>query len=161
MWFPVRPERLEFAHRSPQQLRFDAAIWAPPERVFDVIVDDDMGTWLRDFVEMKWMSVKKHAVDATRIVRLKGGLAVKERFLAWERGKHVAFTIEAISVPGVVRSMVEDFRIEPLSSRHTRLRYTVHYAPHPAVLLVHGAARGFFGAMFHDALRGIARVASS
>jgi hypothetical protein len=29
------------------------------------------------------------------------------------------------------------------------------------VLIAHAAARGFFGAMFHDALRGIARVASS
>lgn len=160
MWFALAPERLDFVRRSPQQLRFDAAIWAPPERVFDVIVDDDMGTWLRDFVEMRWTSPRTHAVDATRIVRLKLGLAVKERFLAWERGKHVAFTIEAISVPGVVRSMVEDFRIEPLSSRHTRLRYTVHYAPHPVVLPVQPAARAFFGAMFHDALRGIARVAA-
>src|SRR5437879_83557 len=110
MWFAVAPERLEFANRAPFQLRFEAAIWAPPERVFDVIVDDDMGAWLRDFVEMRWTSTKTHALDATRTVRLKGGLAVQERFLAWERGKHVAFTIEAISVPGVVRAMIEDFR---------------------------------------------------
>jgi hypothetical protein len=160
MWFRVSPERLDFTHRAPHRLRFDAAIWAPPERVFDVIVDDDMGKWLRDFVEMKWTSARTHAVDATRVVRLKGGLAVKERFLAWDRGKHVAFTLEAISVPGVVRSMTEDFRIEPLSARHARLRYTVSYAPHPVARMVHGAARAFFGAMFHDALRGIARVAT-
>ena len=160
MWFSVTPQRLDFADRAPHRLRFDAAIWAPPERVFDVIVDDDMGTWLRDFVEMKWTSARTRDVDATRIVRLKGGLAVKERFLAWERGKRVAFTLEAISVPGVVRSMIEDFFLEPLSARHTRVQYTVSYAPHPAVRLVHAAARNFFGAMFHDALRGIARVAS-
>jgi hypothetical protein len=160
MWFRVTPESLDFAARSPFQLRFDTAIWASPERVFDVVVDDDMGAWLRDFVEMRWTSTKTRTVGATRTVRLKGGLAVKERFLAWERGAHVAFAIEAISVPGIVRAMIEDFRIEPLSARHTRLRYSVHYAPHPAVRPVHFVARRFFGAMFHDAMRGIARVAS-
>lgn len=156
MWFPLAPQSLDFADRSPYQLRFDTAIYAPPERVFDVFVGDDMGAWLRDLVEMRWTN-ELRGLGATRVVKLDKGLAVKERFIAWERGRHVAFTIEAITVP-VVRAMIEDLRLEPLSSRHTRARYTVHYAPHPAVRPIHAVARRFFGEMFHDAMRGLARV---
>lgn len=160
MWFPLQPQSLDFVGRAPNVLRFEAAVHATPEQVFDVVVHDDMGAWLPDFVDMHWTSAPPRGVGSTRTVTLKRGLAVKERFIAWERGRRLTFTMEAISLP-VVRAMIEDFQLESLSARHTRVRYSVHYAPHPALVPVHALARSFFGAMFQQALRGIARVATT
>lgn len=159
MWFDVKPQSLDFVTRSPSHMHFDAAIYAPPERVFDVVASDDMGAWLPDFREMRWTSPPPRKVGSTRVVSLKM-LAVKEIFLAWDRGRRLTFTMDAITLP-IVDALVEDIKLEPFGPRHTRVRYGVHYTPKLWARPIEPIIRAVFGKLFRDALRGIARVAVS
>jgi hypothetical protein len=157
MWFRTDPTDLSFVDRSPKRLSFESAIYAPAERIFDVFTSDDVGAWLPDFESLEWTSPGPHGVGSTRIMRLKT-IAVKERFLVWERGRRVTFAIEAQSVPLLTR-MIEDFQLEPMGPRHTRVRYDIHYAPRLLARPIHPIARLFFGRMFREALRAIGDVA--
>lgn len=169
MWHACSPTEIDFVERSPERLEFDIIVFAPPERVFDVLVGErEMHEWLEPLVEVRWTSPTR-AHGATREVTLdlrKSGdrdaltaLSVKERFVAWERGKRLAFVVEATTLP-LVRRMIEDMQLERVGPNKTRMRYTVHFEPSLAIRVVLPIARVFFGKMFRDAVRRIAMIAA-
>jgi uncharacterized protein YndB with AHSA1/START domain len=164
---------LDFVHRSPFRLEFDIVCFAPAERVFDVLTTDaEFHQWLEPLVEVRWETPAPHRVGSKREIVMdnlappgKGradrptSLRVRETILAWERGKRFAFSIDAVSLP-LVNQMVEDIQLERLGPNKTRLFYRVHYAPTMLMRLVHPLAREFFGKMFRDAVRNIARISA-
>jgi len=169
MWHDSAPTELDFVERSSERLAFDIIVFAPPERVFDVLVGErEMHEWLEPLVEVRWESAHR-GVGAKREVvldMLRAGerdsltvLAVKERFVAWERGKRLAFVIESMTLP-LVRRMMEDMQLERVGPNKTRLRYTVHFEPSLVVRAVLPVARVFFGKMFRDAVRRIAMISA-
>jgi len=167
----LEPTELEFVERSPFQLVNDIVVFAPPERVFDVLTSErEMFEWLEPLAEVRYTSAPPRGVGATREVVIDllqrsprqtgaGALAVKERVLAWERGKRFAFAIDEMNLP-IVRQMVEDMRLERLGPGRTLLRYHVHYCPSVPMRAVHPIARTVFDKMFRDAARRIAMVAA-
>ncbi len=176
MWFETEKSDLSYVERSPFQLATEIIVFAPPERVFDVLAGESFHEWLKELVECRWTSAPPHRVGSTRevVLDLMPGarglprLAVKERFLAWERGKRLTFSIDASTLP-LVKQMVEDMQLEPIgdaqSSRmgpraKTRLRYTVHYTPGVAMRAIHPVSRVIFGKLFRDAARRVAMVAA-
>ncbi len=169
MWHQLAPTEIDFIGRSPEKLVFDVTVFAPPERVFDVLVSErEMHEWLEPLVDLRWTSASRGVGSKRELVldMLKRGdrdavtvLAVKERFVAWERGKHVAFVVEAMTLP-LVRRMLEDMRLERIGPNRTRLRYTVHFEPSLLMRAVLPLARVLFGKMFRDAVRRIAMVAA-
>jgi hypothetical protein len=158
MWFPLEHADLDFTTSSRFKFDNQAVLRASPERIFDLFVDD-MLSWLPDVRSVEWTSPPPHGVGATRIVTLVP-LAVQERFLAWERGKRVAFAIDACSLP-LLNRMVEDFRIEPFHNGLTRILYTVHYEPRTAMRPLDPLLRPMFGKMFKVGLSKLAALAST
>jgi uncharacterized protein YndB with AHSA1/START domain len=173
MWHSTADVDLDFTTHSPERMEFEIICFAPAERVFDVLTGDrEFPQWLEPLAECRWTTPGPHAVGSKREIVLdmlaKPGqgdpgaltaLAVKERILAWERGKRFAFAIEALTIP-LVRRMVEDMQLERLGPNKTRLRYHVHYEPTLIMRAVHPIAREFFGKMFRDAVRKIAMIAA-
>lgn len=169
MWHDCAPTELEFVDRSPERMEFEIIAFAPPERVFDVLVGErEMHEWLEPLVEVRWQSAERGLGSKREVVldMLRTGdrdsltvLAVKERFVAWERGKRLTFVIESLTLP-LVRRMIEDMQLERLGPNKTRLRYTVHFEPSIAMRAVLPVARVFFGKMFRDAVRRIAMIAA-
>lgn len=171
MWHRLAPTKLEFVEESEHRLVNDIVVFAPPERVFDVLTSErDMYEWLETLVEVRYTSEPPHRVGSTREViidllqrtprqRGPGSLAVKERILAWERGRRFAFAIDEMSIP-IVGQMVEDMQLERLGPGRTMLRYHVHYRPSFAMRAVHPLARTLFGKMFRDAARRVAMIAA-
>jgi hypothetical protein len=157
MWFQLRRMSLEEAARAPFGFDNRAEIAAPPERVFDLFADGRrMGSWLQDFRACRWTSPEPHGIGAEREVEL-AAFTVKERFLAWDRGKRISFSIDAITLP-LLAAAVEDLQLAPAGSG-TEVRWRVHYVPSLAMRLVHPLARVVFGRLFRNSLAAMKRVA--
>jgi uncharacterized protein YndB with AHSA1/START domain len=160
MWFDAEPVPLSFTEESPHHLTFEASIRASPERVFDVFATGEgQEGWFQDFVACRWTSGEPHTVGTTREIELKL-LTVKERFLAWNRGKRLTFHIYAISLP-LVKAMVEDMQFSAAGDGKTKLVWRVHYKPSLVFSLAHPVARKVFGKMFAASLTGLARYVES
>lgn len=159
-WFAVAPVELDFTERSRYSLDQSAVVAAPPERVFALMADGGrMGEWFHDFVACRWTSAAPHGVGSTREIEL-AALTVKERFLAWDPGRRLAFRIDAITLP-LVSKMIEDMRLEPVDGgRSTRVSWRVHYEPTLLMRLVHPIGRRVFARMFAKSLAGLARLAA-
>jgi hypothetical protein len=159
MWFDVEEAGLEFCEKSPYRIENEAVLAAPPERAFDIIVNGrEQGRWFADFVACRWTSPEPYGLGSTREIELKL-LTVKEKFIAWERGKRLSFTFTGMTLP-VVKRMVEDLRLSPIGPNKTRLVWTAHYEPRAFMRPFHGIARGVFGKLFSKSAEGLARYSS-
>jgi hypothetical protein len=169
MWHELAPTEIEFVERSPERLEFDMVVFAPRVRVLEVLVGErEMHEWLEPLVEVRWTTPSRGVGAKREIVLdlLKKGernglttLGVKERFLAWERGKRLAFAVEGMTLP-LARRMIEDMQLERLGQNKTRLLYTVHFEPSLMMRAVLPVARVFFEKMFRDAVRRIAMISA-
>jgi hypothetical protein len=155
MWFDVLESDINFTKTSPYGFENQAVLHVTPERAFE-IATGDMTEWLVDYVGMHWTSAAPHGVGSTREVQLKM-LTVKERFIVWEPGKRVTFTLEGSTMP-LVRRMIEDLQFEAMPGGRTLLRWNVHYEPNPLMLAIHPIARAIFGSLFDRSAGKLAEV---
>lgn len=156
MWFDIQRSELEYCDVSPFTLEHKRTIVARPERVFDVFANGEgQERWFHDFRECRWTSEEPRGVGSTREIEL-AMLTVRERFLVWDRGQRITFSIDAITLP-IVRAMVEDMHFAPSGDDGTEITWRVHYTPAPAMRIVHPIARAVFGRMFRLSLEGLAR----
>ncbi|MFO0586861.1 MAG: SRPBCC family protein [Polyangiaceae bacterium] len=160
MFFDTTKSELAFTTSSPFHLSFDATAEAPPKRVFEVLADDAaMKKWFADCKDIRWTSNAPYGVGSTREVQLKM-LSVKERFLAWEPGVRMTFSIDAISIP-LVKALVEDIQLEALGEKGTRIVWTVHYEPSLVMRAAHPVAKMIFGKMWRASLAGLVKYADA
>jgi uncharacterized protein YndB with AHSA1/START domain len=161
MWFDVEAVPLSFTESSPHHIEASALIDAPPARVFEIMATGEgQKEWFQDFVACRWTSAPPHGVGAEREIELKA-LTVKERFLAWEPGKRLAFCVYGITVP-LVSAMIEDMTFEDVGGgRATRFVWRVHYRPSLLMKVIHPIGRAIFGEMFRNSAEGLARYAKA
>lgn len=160
MWFPTTPTELDFTTSSPNKLSFDAIVEARPARVFDIFAKGEaQETWFQDLKAVRWNGPEPHGVGTTREVELKL-LTVKERFVAWEPGVRLTFSIDAITLP-IVKRMMEDLQFEAVGEKGTRLVWTVHYEPTLVMKPLHPVAKLVFGKMFRSSLEGLVKYAAA
>ena len=139
MWFDVEAVPLSFIESAPYRFENTVLLDAPPARVFEIWANAEaQKDWFQDFVENRWKSAV-HGVGAEREVELKL-LTVRERFLIWEPGKRMAFTIYGITLP-LVKAMVEDITLEPVGDRATRMVWRAHYTPSLLMKMIHPLGR--------------------
>jgi uncharacterized protein YndB with AHSA1/START domain len=148
MWFNTKPSDPSYVDTSPHRIANVVTIDAPPRRVFDIFATaDHQDEWMHDFKMCRWTSGEPHGVGATREIELKP-LTVKERFLVWEPGERLMFSVDAITLP-LVNQMMEDMRFESISGgTATRLVWHVHYTPTRVATPIHPVARAIFAHMF-------------
>jgi uncharacterized protein YndB with AHSA1/START domain len=160
MWFPLEPADLSYADAAPHSLVTEKVVPASPERLFEIITTGErQDAWFKDLRDTKWTSPAPQGVGSTRDVHLKT-LSVKERFLAWEPGRRLAFTMYAITLPLTTR-MMEDIRFERVGAKSTKVSWRLHYAPSALMRPVHPLAKRFFGKMFRDTVDGLGRYAEN
>lgn len=121
---------LSYVGRSPGHAEATVDVDAPPAAVWAVLVDHRR--WPEWFgpalVSCEPTSALEVGVGATRVVRLRGGAAIAERFIAWDENELWAFTGTAAK-PKVFAALVEQARLEALPGGGTRLTYTMAFAP--------------------------------
>jgi uncharacterized protein YndB with AHSA1/START domain len=156
MWFNSIPSDLSFIDSAPHRIAAVAEIPTTPQKVFDIFATSDhQHVWMPDFVACRWTSAEPHGVGATREIQLKA-LTARERFLIWEPGKRLTFSIDATTVPVTAQS-VEDMRFEPIGDgSSTRLVWHVFYTPTRAILPLHPVVRAVFGHMFRSSAKNLA-----
>jgi hypothetical protein len=143
MWFDVEPSDLGFCESSPHRIQKVATLPCDAQSAFRVISSGaDLPKWLEDCVGCRWTSAEPYGVGSTRDVELKM-LTVRERFLAWEPGVRLAFTVEATTVP-LVKRLLEDLQLVEVRPRETRLTWTLHYEPRWFARPIHPVARRVF-----------------
>ncbi len=160
MWFDVAAVTLQFTESSPFRFENVVLIDATPARVFEIIAKGEaQKVWFQDYVDTRWTTASTASVGAEREVELKT-VTVRERFLAWEPGRRIAFTIYGITLP-VVKEMLEDMVLEPVGDHATRLTWRAHYTPTLIMRLVHPIGRMIFGEIFRASAEGLARYAKA
>lgn len=151
------PSELSFIDQAPFNFDHDIVIEASPERVFQIFASGEgQEVWFQDFVSVTWHHPEPHGVGTTRDVKLKL-LSVNERFLAWDVGRRLSFSIDSITLP-ILRQMMEDLQFSP-SGTGCHLRWRVYYSPTPLMRLVHPLARLIFGNMFKASLAALKKYA--
>ena len=115
---------LSWIDHAPIHLEARRTTTAAPEAVFAVLADHER--WPEWFAGVQRVTVLGPAegVGARRRVQVPG-LTVDEEFIAWDVGRRWAFTGTAAR-PGLLRSLVEDCRLERRSDGGTDVAYAMH-----------------------------------
>lgn len=153
--FSCRAVDLEFLDSAPVRFVNVVEINASPERVFEVLEDEDSWPkWFKGIVKVEWTSPKPFGVGSSRKVMLKA-MAVDERFIAWDPGKRFAFYFTATSQP-VAHAFCEDYQLEALDDGRTKFTYTVAYEPRFLIQMAGPIGKRIFGKMFQNGARSLA-----
>jgi hypothetical protein len=154
MWFAVEAQGLSFTKTAPFLFENEVILDVTPERAFEVVAGgENQRVWFKDFVGFRWTSQAPHGVGAERDVELQM-VTVRERFIAWDPGKHLAFTIHAMTLP-LVDAMVEDMHFEPVGADRTRFTWRAHYRPKLFMRPVHPIVRLVFSKLFAESTKGL------
>lgn len=124
---PLTPRTLEWTDDAPVRAVGTRHLAADADAVWSVIADHER--WSEWFTPIDEVIPGDPAdgVGGTRRVRV-GSIEVDEEFLAWEPGRHFAFTVTHSSRPGI-RSMNEDIRLTPDGPDATTVTYAMALDP--------------------------------
>ncbi len=100
-----------------------------PERLFDIFEDaDSWPIWVNSIQRVEWTSPKPYDIGTTRTVYMSGNLEAYEEFIAWERGKRMAFKFVGASKDNI-EVFGEDYIVEDLGNGRCRLTWIVVMEP--------------------------------
>lgn len=156
MWFEVTEAPLDWEAPAGEALTAELAM--PADAVWDQLIADPASwlKWFPGFAEAHWHGDARACVGATRDVRLKDGMIVREKIAAWEPGRRFAFSIVGTNRP-LIRRMTEDYRFEPTATG-CRFAWTVKYELAWWLRPLGGVVRRQFRPMFDEATAGLVRA---
>ena len=100
-----------------------------PDQLFDVFEDPVSWTvWAGAIKKVEWTSPKPFGVGTTRTVTMVGGMEGYEEFIAWERGKHMAFKFTK-SNKNTARAFGEEYVVTDLGDGRCQLKWTMAMTP--------------------------------
>ncbi len=122
-YFGCTPVGLDFLEQSPNVFLSEEVVRATPEQIFDVFEDANAWTvWAMPIQKVEWTSPQPYGIGTTRSVHMMGGLIGYEEFVAWERGKRMAFTFVGASKPATEK-FLEDYRVTDLGDGRCRVQW--------------------------------------
>ena len=149
LFFKLRPSDAGFADRAPFVIDEHAVIAAPPDAIYDAIVDlAGAREWLADFVRGDWISGPDD--DGRQVVdEVFRFMTQRVRTFHAERGRRWKASIDACTLP-LGREMMEDVELTPLPDGRTQLRWRYYYDPYAVVRPIRGPVERFFAKMIRD-----------
>lgn len=119
---------LEFIDQAPARFEAEVVVRASPAEIFDVFEDADAWPrWALPIRHVEWTSPRPYGVGTTRTVTMIGGVG-KEVFIAWDRGRHMAFRFTETTMPHTA-AFAEDYRVEDLGDGRARVRWVMAMEP--------------------------------
>ncbi|MGI9288788.1 MAG: SRPBCC family protein [Pseudomonadales bacterium] len=107
---------MEFFEQAPACFTNSVDINASPERVFDAFEDaDSWPQWAFPITKVTWTSPTPFRLGTTRTVEMRGGMTGYEEFIAWDRGKRMAFRFNEATMDSIA-AFGEDYIVEETSA---------------------------------------------
>lgn len=126
---------MDFFDTAPARFVAEVEVRATPGQIFDAFEDAEAWpAWALPIRRVEWTSPKPFGVGTTRTVTMIGGVG-KEVFIAWERGRHMAFRFTETSMPQTA-AFAEDYLVTDLGGGRTRVRWTMAMEPTGASAVV-------------------------
>ena len=120
---------LEFLEQTKNVFHAQEIVRATPEQIFDVFEDEYSWTaWALPIQKVEWTSPKPFGVGTTRTVSMMGDMDGFEEFVAWERGKRMAFTFLGCS-KDATEKFLEDYRVEDLGDGTCKVEWYMAMEP--------------------------------
>ncbi len=138
---------MDFFETAPKKAVASQVIHATPDQIFDAFEDAGAWTvWAGPIQNVEWTSPKPFGLGTTRTVSMSGGMVGWETFIAWERGKRMAFCFTHASDKNI-SSFAEDYIVEDLGNGSSRVTWTMAMTPEgisKVMMAVAGPFMGFF-----------------
>jgi uncharacterized protein YndB with AHSA1/START domain len=120
---------LSYFETAPARFQAEVVIAADPERIFEVFEDAHAWTvWALPITAVHWTSPRPFGVGTTRTVHMIGSMIGEEQFIAWERGKRMAFYFTRCSKSNVA-AFAEDYHVEDLGDGRCRVSWMMAMEP--------------------------------
>jgi uncharacterized protein YndB with AHSA1/START domain len=127
-----KPIDMNFFDEAPARFEAETEIVASPEKIFDVFEDArSWAQWAPPIQRVDWTSPKPFGIGTTRTVTMSMGIVGDERFIAWERGRRMAFCFTHTTVPNMA-AFGEDYHVEDLGNGRCRVRWIMALDPEGA-----------------------------
>lgn len=128
-FYPCEPSDLSLFDTAKIHYRFSQELPISPDGLFDVLEDpESWPRWAMGIAKVEWTSPRPFGVGTTRTVSFWGGMSVYEEFLAWERGRTMAFVFYG-TTEEVWSRFGEQYVVEDLGNDRCRLHWHVAYDP--------------------------------
>jgi uncharacterized protein YndB with AHSA1/START domain len=122
-YFECTKVGLEFLDQSSNVFKAEEIVRATPQQVFDVLENAHAWTvWAMPITGVEWTSAQPFGVGTTRTVSMMGGMQGYEEFIAWERGKRMAFTFVGCN-KDVTDKFLEDYRVTDLGDGRCKVEW--------------------------------------
>jgi len=122
--YPCEKVDMRFFETAPFLFPTEIDLDCSPDKLFDIFEEAESWTvWATPITHVEWTSPKPFGVGTTRTVSLSNGVG-EEEFIAWERGKRMAFRFNRSSTKNM-NAFGEDYVVTDLGSGRCRLRWTV------------------------------------
>jgi carbon monoxide dehydrogenase subunit G len=134
--FACRAVDLDFFNTAPIRVTVEAKVARPPSEVFAALAHDpaNWGEFFPGFDKTgRFDTPGPHGVGSRRTVRFTV-IKAEETILAWDEGARWAFRVDSVLAP-VFHAFAEDYRVEPVGTDATRLRWTMACEPRLAFKL--------------------------
>jgi uncharacterized protein YndB with AHSA1/START domain len=127
--YECRPVDISFVDTAAHRFESVVEINATPEKIFDAFEDADAWpVWALPITNVEWTSPKPFHVGTTRTVTMIGNMVGEEEFIAWERGKRMAFRFNRAS-SNTTKAFAEDYRVEQLDPGRCRVTWIMAIEP--------------------------------
>lgn len=147
---------IDFLNKAKVKEINTAVLPVPAERAFAVLRDaDSWPQWFGGMSKVEWTSPEPFGVGTTRSVWL-GALRVDEYFFDWVENERFAFYFTATNLP-FVKTLVEEYQLEPLDGGRCCFTYTVAYDPAFPLSLTGPIGRAALARSFRRATQSLAR----
>ncbi|MEH6593357.1 MAG: SRPBCC family protein [Halioglobus sp.] len=120
---------LEFLDETKNVFKAQEIVKATPEQIFEVFEDAHSWTvWAMPIQKVEWTSPKPFGIGTTRTVSMMGDMDGFEEFIAWERGKRMAFSFVGCSKDATDK-FLEDYRVTDLGDGTCRVEWYMAMEP--------------------------------
>ena len=122
-YFECSKVGLEFLDETKNVFSAIEIVKATPEQVFDVFENAHSWTeWALPIQKVEWTSPQPYGVGTTRNVHMMGDMIGYEEFVAWDRGKRMAFSFVGCS-KNATEKFLEDYRVTDLDNGSCRVEW--------------------------------------
>lgn len=126
---PCKTIGIDFIEDAPYCFVAEETVKATPDQVFDAFEDaDTWPRWATPIQHVEWTSPKPYGLGTTRTVSMMGGLKGYEEFIAWERGKRMAFRFVGSS-HDMLEAFAEDYRVTDLGNGQCKVQWYMAMKP--------------------------------